>query len=186
MGFQAICSPRSARLLLTGSVDLPKPNTRKASDVPRVEDLPIYFPGLREVRPWRFRCLESHVDDLRKKLPTVSLSPPVSPGLTVPIPKRAGAPVKPCGHHVSFGEVVVHEVERLPLPVFPPPCCAVLEPKRRSFPLRLPFPAPVEATQEVPRRKLRVEVTVRGPTLGQWFGIAACSIASIGLLSWLV
>lgn len=211
MAFPAICSPRSARLLLTGSVDLPTFAVRTVSDTRLVvKEPPIYFPGLKPLaRPWRLApWLRPHVDDLEKKNPAggdkqfpllvprrrgcqaspsaVSLHPRVArlPVLPPPVPilKRTGTAVKQNKRHVSFGDVVVHEVERFPWRVFPPPRFAVFEPKRRSFPPRVPSPPPVE---ELPRRVLQLEVTVRGPTLGQWIGCVGCCIAAVSFLSWL-
>ncbi|KAF3401893.1 hypothetical protein F1880_009753 [Penicillium rolfsii] len=207
MAFPSVCSPRSARLLLTGTVETPTYASIKAKARPVVKEPPIYFPGLKPLaRPWRLHSsYRPHVDDLKKKpLPvevkqspllvpwqggrqnslTVSRSPPVS------ILKRAGASAKSTERHVSFGDVVVHEVERFPRAAFPPPRFAVFEPKRRIPPPPPPPPrrpsAPrVETTEELPRRQLHLEVTVRGPSWKEWIGFTACGIAFVAALSWL-
>lgn len=209
MAFPAICSPRSARLLLTGSEDLPTFALKTSLDVrPVVKNPPVYFPGMKPLaRPWRLPAWRKpHVDDLQKKLPApepelpplpsprldcqpspvLSLPPVLARGRPLfpppaPILKRAEVPAKPRERHVSFGNAVVHEVERFPWRVFPPPRFAVFEPKRRSFPLRLPSPLP----EELPRRQRYLEVTVRGPTMGQWLGWTACAIGVMTVLSWL-
>lgn len=192
MAFPGICSPRSARLLLTGSVDLPEFALKTVADTrPLVKEVPIYFPGLKPLaRPWRLPpWLRPHVDDLVKKKPGLSVSSAVSPPPRVaplpvlpppvPILKRAEATAKP-RRQVSFGDIVVHEVERFPWRVFPPPRFAVFEPKRR-----LPPPVPSHPATELPRRALHLEVTVRGPTWGQWIGCLAGCVATMAVLSWL-
>lgn len=203
MAFPAICSPRSARLLLTGTVETPTYALMKAKARPVVKEPPIYFPGLKPLaRPWRLHPqYRPRVDDLKKKPLSIeakqppllvplqggrqnslaeSLPPPVS------ILKRAGAPAKSTERHVSFGDVIVHEVERFPCAVFPPPRFAVFEPKRRipPPPPRRPPPPPVEPIEELPRRQLHLEITVRGPSWKEWVGFTACGIAFVAAL-WL-
>ncbi|KAJ5886234.1 uncharacterized protein N7473_008908 [Penicillium subrubescens] len=69
MALPAICSPRSARLLLTGTVETPTYASIMAKARPAVKDPPIYFPGLKPLaRPWRLHPqYRAHVDDLKKK-----------------------------------------------------------------------------------------------------------------------
>lgn len=208
MASPAICSPRSARLLLTGTVEMPVPKARMSSDVLTLEDLQTLFPGRRLTRSMarRLRCNESPGDnDLQKKLPALSLPPPgpllsvvlpgpdrplpVSPAQPVSILKHAGSAVKPRGRHVSFGDVTVHEVERFPWRVFLPPRFAVFEPKRQSVlpppPSPPPSPgSPVEALRHLPRRQRHVEY-VPWPSWKEVLGAAACWFAAVGFLAWL-
>jgi hypothetical protein len=43
----------------------------------------------------------------------------------------------------------------------------------------------VEPIEELPRRQLHLEVTVRGPSLKEWIGFTACGVAFMTVLSWL-
>lgn len=172
MALPAICSPRSARLLLSGSVDLPTLNLGKALNVrPEEKKKPIYFPGMTPLaRPWRLApWRRAPGEGLQKDAPVsktkwTSQSAPqlrveepsqVShSGLTtafppppVPILKRAGDSVKRHDRHVSFGDVSVKEYVPFVEAVFSP-----------ALPVAPALPAPIlkRAGDSVKRHDLHV------------------------------
>ncbi|KAJ5152789.1 uncharacterized protein N7482_009267 [Penicillium canariense] len=189
MAFPALCSPRSARLLLFGSTALSKLSPKLVHNQPR----PPAEQAMKRVSRKRRRAprakSKAHPADRQVSIGEMKTDGDSRPAVPLPIPilKPPGATSKVHQRHVSFGDVIVHELEEFSEPVFPPPRFAVFPAQRVPFPpcCLAPLSPPVVEFQHLPRRKRSIECTSRSLSSGSIIGIVACSIAFSVLLTWL-